>query len=245
MTKVLLKEKALASLVHILISVALISVLAYLMYTRWYPSVLFFIDGGWEGIKIIIWVDVVLGPLLTFVVFNRLKKELKRDLSIIGFLQIGCLLAGAYVIYIERPLAITLGGGEFRTINMGGYEYFEVSPDYLEEISGEYPKHLFVRLEEFSGVEDRIQRLNVVPERFRRAFVRDMKEASQEAFKSGLNATDLTKLLPAKKDEIEKLWNSRSTDNTRFYSIAGRYYSGYVLYDSERQYFERRYLSPE
>ena len=47
--------------------------------------------GGLAGLKIVFLIDLVLGPLLTFVVFNKNKKRLWLDLSIIGFIQLAGL----------------------------------------------------------------------------------------------------------------------------------------------------------
>jgi hypothetical protein len=93
-----------AFLYHFLISLSIFMVLAYLVLFQWYPDFFYSIDGGWEGMRIIIGVDLILGPLLTLIVFKAGKPGLKFDLTAIGTLQALCLAAGLYIVYSERPI---------------------------------------------------------------------------------------------------------------------------------------------
>ncbi len=93
-----------AAFYHFLISFVVFIFLAYLVLFEWHPGFFYTIDGGWEGMRIIIGVDLVLGPLLTLVVFKAGKPGLKFDLAAIGTFQAACLVAGMFVVYSERPL---------------------------------------------------------------------------------------------------------------------------------------------
>jgi hypothetical protein len=89
---------------HFLISLSIFVVLAYVILFHWYPDYFFAIDGGWEGMRIIIGVDLILGPMLTLIVFKAGKPGLKFDLAAIGTLQAVCLIAGLAIVYTERPI---------------------------------------------------------------------------------------------------------------------------------------------
>jgi len=89
---------------HMTISLVIFFALSYVIVELWYPDFFFAIDGGWEGIQLIIGVDLILGPVLTLVVFKLGKPGLKFDLFCIGLLQMLCLSAGVYVVYSERPI---------------------------------------------------------------------------------------------------------------------------------------------
>ena len=71
------------------------------MFWVWYPTPYFAIDGGWQVLRILAGVDVVLGPLLTFIVFKIGKPSLKFDMSCIILMQIGALIYGGMII---RPV---------------------------------------------------------------------------------------------------------------------------------------------
>lgn len=109
--------------VHLGISLIIFIILGYIILFHWYPDFFFTADGGWQGIRIVAFVDLVLGPVLTLVVFNRSKprKELQRDLTLIGIFQALCLTAGVWVVYSERPLAMVYADGSFQTMTIDDY----------------------------------------------------------------------------------------------------------------------------
>lgn len=90
--------------IHLLISAGVLVFLVGVIALIWYPGELIEL-GGWQGIKIVAGVDLVLGPLLTLIVFDAAKKELKRDLLIIALIQISALCYGSWVVYQGRPVA--------------------------------------------------------------------------------------------------------------------------------------------
>lgn len=137
-----------AFLIHLGISLAIFAVLAYLVLYVWYPDFFFASDGGWQGIRIIVLVDLVLGPTLTLVVFNRKKPraELRRDLAMIGAFQAICLVAGTYIVYMERPLALVYSDGQFFSVSAGDYRDAGVPVPDLSGLPGPYPKRVMVDL---------------------------------------------------------------------------------------------------
>ncbi len=48
-------------------------------------------------------VDLVLGPLLTMIVYRHGKSGLKFDLSVIALVQLAALIYGANILYEEKP----------------------------------------------------------------------------------------------------------------------------------------------
>ena len=110
-----------AFLYHLGISLVIFAVLGYLIVFHWYPGFFFQTDGGWQGIRLIALVDLVLGPALTLIVYKKGKPGLKFDLSAIAMLQTICLTAGIYVVYGERPLAIVFSDGLFHSMSADDY----------------------------------------------------------------------------------------------------------------------------
>ncbi len=101
--------------IHFAISFSIFLVLLYFIVFHWYPQPFFSTDGGWQGIRLIIFVDLVLGPALTFIVFNPNKalKLLKIDLSIIALCQIAALTWGVWAVHNERPYIVVFADGIF------------------------------------------------------------------------------------------------------------------------------------
>jgi hypothetical protein len=134
--------------IHLGISLAIFAVLAYLVLAVWYPDLFFTTDGGWQGMRIIIAVDLVLGPLLTLIVYKHGKPGLKFDLTCIGTFQAVCLMAGTWLVYSERPLAIIYVDGQFASVSHQTYVEAQLpSPDF-DIYPGDYPKWLMVEVPE-------------------------------------------------------------------------------------------------
>jgi hypothetical protein len=94
-----------AFFMHALVSLALIGIILWLTYFYWFPRD-FIKAGGVQGLLILVAVDMVLGPLLTLIIFNPKKKSslLVLDLTVIAILQLGCMAYGVRLIYQERPI---------------------------------------------------------------------------------------------------------------------------------------------
>lgn len=67
-------------------------------------------------LRILAGVDVVLGPLLTLIVFKPGKPSLKFDMSVIVLVQLVALLCGATIIYQQRPTFTVFGMDRFSSI---------------------------------------------------------------------------------------------------------------------------------
>lgn len=136
--------------IHLAISIVIFLLLAAVIY-RWYPGVLFKYDGGLEGIKLIAGVDLVIGPLLTLLVYNTAKKSLKKDLTIIGVLQIACLIGGMWTVYQTRPVAVVYADGAFRSMPYLLYQDAGVDISANELMSeNKWPVFVFVKNHEQS-----------------------------------------------------------------------------------------------
>jgi hypothetical protein len=72
-TKQLLITKLKATGVHLSLSLVVFVYLAYQIFFNWYPQPYFEIDGGWQGMRLVGAVDLILGPLITFLILNILS----------------------------------------------------------------------------------------------------------------------------------------------------------------------------
>ena len=94
-----------AGLSHLGISFVIFLIVLYFIVFKWYPQPFFTSDGGWQGIRIMVGVDLVLGPLLTTIVFKPGKPGLKFDLTVIGLIQASALAWGIWTVHHQRPIA--------------------------------------------------------------------------------------------------------------------------------------------
>jgi len=93
-----------AFIIHLIISLGIFLVFFSVTRFIWYPSFYFSASGAWDAMFTVAFVDVVLGPLLTLVLYKRGKPGLKFDLSMIALFQISALVWGMWVLYSERPV---------------------------------------------------------------------------------------------------------------------------------------------
>lgn len=105
--------------IHLLISLVLISAIWLLMRLIWFPGALFDVSQTWDGLQILILVDLVLGPLLTLVVFNlnnKTRVALMRDLAVIFIFQLSGLIAGVNVVQSVKPVALVYTYDTFHVV---------------------------------------------------------------------------------------------------------------------------------
>src|SRR5215813_13196588 len=93
-----------AAALHLVISAVIAIVVIAVMLALWYPQPYFDAMGGMGLLKLLVGVDVAIGPLLTLIIFDTRKKSLRFDLSVIAFLQIAALVYGVYIMFEARPV---------------------------------------------------------------------------------------------------------------------------------------------
>ncbi len=105
-----------AALVHLSISIAIGLISAILIFGVWYPSPYSSAMGALELVLLLMTVDIVLGPMLTLVVFKSGKKYLRVDLAIIGVAQACALIYGLSVVVRARPVFIVAAIDRFSIV---------------------------------------------------------------------------------------------------------------------------------
>ena len=123
-----------ACLSHFVISLMIFLFLLGIIVFIWYPGDLIH-AGGWQGIKIVAGVDLVLGPLLTLVIYNPKKKSLPFDLLIIALIQISALGYGVWNVYNEKPGILVLSYDGFYIVPSLDVKHYNLFDNISDEIS--------------------------------------------------------------------------------------------------------------
>lgn len=94
--------------VHLGLSALMACLAAALVFLLWFPYPFRVIAGGQDLFLLVVSVDVVLGPLLTLVVFDirKPRTELIRDISVIAIIQLAALTYGLWSVYQSRPVYV-------------------------------------------------------------------------------------------------------------------------------------------
>ena len=125
-----------AAAIHFLLSAAIASVAALLVFGVWFPAPLRELVGGAELFWLIVSVDVACGPLLTLVVFNPAKPraELRRDLAWVALIQLLALGYGIHTLSYARPVALVHEVDRFRLVSFADLDVAEapMAPDWAQ-----------------------------------------------------------------------------------------------------------------
>ena len=92
-----------AACIHAAIGAVVIGLLIGFVLLKWYQPPLATAAGVGAIILLLIAVDLSLGPVLTFAVFDPRKRSLKWDLAIIAAIQVGGLAYGIHSLDAGRP----------------------------------------------------------------------------------------------------------------------------------------------
>ena len=145
--KTKLKYKLKATLIHLLLSLLIFIVILYFILFDWYPEPFFTAQGGWQGIRLMAFVDLALGPVLTFIVYDHLKQQklIILDLSVIIVIQITALIWGGYTVYTQRPIAMVYWADAFYTVTSDDYDKQGIDNPDFSQYSAHIPPLIYSR----------------------------------------------------------------------------------------------------
>lgn len=127
-TKPMLRARARAGGLSLAVSATVVGTVATAIALLLHTLPFFWATGGIRLIGIVALVDVVLGPLLVFLVFDRRKKSLRRDLAVIVLLQLAAIAYGIHASVLARPVFMTFVVDRFELLTAA-----EVDPDELTQ----------------------------------------------------------------------------------------------------------------
>lgn len=110
MASVPLKAKIKAAAIHLAVCLSI-----FLLVLAWvclfgYQGSYFSMSGTVHGLMLVFVVDVILGPLLSLMIYNpkKSKKEMTTDFALIALVQLSALCYGVYTLYQEHPKALLI-----------------------------------------------------------------------------------------------------------------------------------------
>lgn len=97
------KEKINAFAFHLLVSLIIALLTLAVIFFVWYPSPLEKATGVTHIAVMLLVIDLIIGPLLTLMVYKKGKKTLVFDITIIVFIQVIAYLYGLFHVYEGKP----------------------------------------------------------------------------------------------------------------------------------------------
>jgi len=122
-----------AGLIHLSVSALVALIAICIVFLLWYPYPLQRAVGVTEIFFIVLGVDVVIGPLLTTVVYKQGKKSLRFDLVTIATLQLVAFAYGMWTVAEGRPAWLVFSADRFDLV-----QAYEIDHRKLAEAKPEY-----------------------------------------------------------------------------------------------------------
>jgi hypothetical protein len=142
---------------HLVASALVAGLCAALVFGVWYPYPYSELASGRELFMLLVSVDLVIGPLLTLVVYNPKKprRELWRDVGTVFVLQLAALGYGLHIVAQARPVLLAFEGDRFRVVAVPDIDPASLAqaPTGLSQLSWTGPQPIGVKLLEPSDAE--------------------------------------------------------------------------------------------
>ena len=108
-----------ASGVHLACSALLACVAATMVFWVWYPAPYGQMSGASDLFLLLVAVDVVLGPLITLVIFNtgKSRNKLLGDLVVVAAVQLAALSYGVWTVFVVRPVHLVFEYDRMRVVH--------------------------------------------------------------------------------------------------------------------------------
>jgi hypothetical protein len=222
--------------IHLGLSAFIAVLLLALFWFILYPAPLLQAVGGLEIFLALLGIDVVLGPLMTLIVWKKDWRQLRKDLAVIGFVQIAALCYGVYTLWIARPVYVAALGPRFEVVHATDISQAELA------VSG---KSLPIFGPEWVGVKqatDPKERERVMFSALSGADYGHFPQHHQpienmrdELLKEAQSITDLKKLNPNDGAAIDAWIQSRGkvSDDVRFQGLRARSKDMAVIIDAK------------
>lgn len=173
--------------IHLAISTVILLVLLAIIFFYWFPHDLIY-AGGIGGLKILGGVDIILGPLLTLIVFKVGKKSLKFDLTVIALFQITCLCIGLWLIYNQRPLAQIVIDDGVHLLSASELKAYDTD---VSNIAGRTPKKILMDIPEdldaLSGIKFTTEFMEEKPFSFRSDLYLPFSDVDETTFEKRID----------------------------------------------------------
>jgi hypothetical protein len=98
---------------HLLSSASVLFVIFLLIWQVWYPGKLFTLAAGEDLLRLIIAVDLIVGPLIMLIIFDAKKKYIKMDVAIVLTCQIVFMSYGLWTMFSTRPAFYVFADNHF------------------------------------------------------------------------------------------------------------------------------------
>ncbi len=225
---------------HFLFSLSIFSLLVGILLQFWYPNPYFSASGGWQGLRLVAAIDLVLGPLITLVIFNTTKsrRELTMDIGIVVLLQVSALLWGIKAIYEQRPVAVVFLDTSFYTVPATAITSQGIDLEVLEQFGDERPVFVYAQKPDSGPDLQRFQKaieIDQIPPHEQAWLYRPLAEHFEEVRGSTLDVEEIMNSNPDMKADIEHVLAGlqANLNDLLFLALTSRYRNVLLIFNKE------------
>lgn len=237
-----IKNRFAAGLFHFSLSFFIFSIFIFVLLKFWYPAPYFTASGGWQGLKIVAAIDLVMGPALTLIVFNtkKSKKELFLDFSIIAFMQVAALLWGITTIYNQRPIAAVFWDNGFYTVPASALLQQGINLEELEKFGTEKPVYIYAQqpqtAEQQEALIASILKDKIPPYQQLYRF-KPIEQHYEDIYKHNVDILEIISTNSDMKDEIDEVLKKTGTSlhDNHYIALISKYRNIILVYNQDNQ----------
>lgn len=143
-----MRSRFLAFAFHLGNSMVLALIAITLVYLVWYPDPIAAAVGVGDVFLMMLGIDVVLGPVMTFIVYKQGKKTLVLDLTVIVLIQLAAFGYGLHAITAARPAWLVYSGSRFDLVQANDlvFRYSDQTSSEFRSVPWWGPKWVAARL---------------------------------------------------------------------------------------------------
>lgn len=224
---------------HLATSAIVVSLFLALTFFILYPPPLFKVEGTLSAIEVLLAVDLVLGPLITLIVFKPGKPNLKFDMAVIVAIQLSAFVYGASVVINERPAIVSFAVDRFEVIpeadtskmamdklDTGQIKLKTIGPTYVYAQRPRNPEKYDLVLGPFNGQPDLERR----PE-----FYRDFRANIASSFDKAIDLKQYVEKFADARDKVEHFLKStgKSYADIAAFPLAGKQHDMVLVVDKQ------------
>jgi hypothetical protein len=232
-------SKSRAFVVHLSASAVVVGTLCAIIFVLWHPAPYFTAKGASDVLRVLIGVDLVLGPALTLILFKPRKPRLLFDLSVIVVIQLAALIYGTTVIYEERPYYSVFAVDRFEVLAYGDADSSLIENEELRRKPFVGPILAVASLPEDPVTFQRLLQETVSEGKpdieHRPEFWSPYASRSADVLARARALADLAEEKPAAQEEVSRLTESLNLDIAElgYLPLVGKDRSFVVVIDSE------------
>jgi len=112
------RDRFVAFAIHFLLTLALGALAAALIFLVWFPDPFQTMVGGTKLFELVVVCDLVLGPLISLVIYDKSKgrRKLVIDYTIVGVVQLAAMIYGVYIVAGTRPVYVAFSKDRFEIV---------------------------------------------------------------------------------------------------------------------------------